>query len=152
MRALAIGCWVALVGSSLAAQESTPEAALDALAQKYMEGWKAGDAAACASIYSEDADLVDFMGQGFEGRAAIQESIGKTLEAFQGSSIQLTRTSIHTVKPDLVASDGTWEVTGARAPGMPTKGFYTVIVAKTGDAWHIISSQSKVPPAMPPSR
>jgi uncharacterized protein (TIGR02246 family) len=151
MTALAMTCFVALVGSPLAAQESTPDAALDALAQKYMDGWKMGDASACASVYSEDAEIVDFMGARIEGHAAIQESVGKTLELFRGSSIQLTRTSVHGIKPDLVASDGTWEVMGAKAPGMPTKGFYTVIVAKSGDTWQIIAAQTKVPPSMPPS-
>ncbi len=116
-----------------------------------MDGWKAGDASACASIYSEDADVVDFMGQRFEDRAAIQESIVKTLEAFQGSSIQLTRTSIHTIKPDLVAPTGTGRSPAARGAGDADKRLLHLIIAKAGDSWHIISTQAKVPPSMPPS-
>jgi uncharacterized protein (TIGR02246 family) len=138
-----------LTGASLAAQEATVEQAIDAIAQKYSEAWKAGDAAGCASIYSEDADVIDFMGMSAKGKAAIQESITKTLGTYPGSSIQIVRTGIHPVSADVVVSDGTWEVTGAKAPeGAPTKGFYTVVVAKQGDAWQVVSGRTKVAPAM----
>jgi uncharacterized protein (TIGR02246 family) len=149
MKALAISCLLALTGASLAAQEATVEQAIDAIAQKYSEAWKAGDAAGCASIYSEDADVIDFMGMSAKGKAAIQESITKTLGTYPGSSIQIVRTGIHPVSADVVVSDGTWEVTGAKAPeGAPTKGFYTVVVAKQGDAWQVVSGRTKVAPAM----
>ncbi|HEY7698799.1 MAG TPA: nuclear transport factor 2 family protein, partial [Vicinamibacteria bacterium] len=118
-----------------------------AVAQEYVEAWKAGDAAGCASIYSDDADVIDFMGMTAKGKAAIQESIGKTLGTFQGSSIQIVRTGIHVVAADVVVSDGTWEVVGSKAPeGTPTKGFYTVAVAKQGDAWQVVSGRTKVAP------
>jgi uncharacterized protein (TIGR02246 family) len=116
MRALAITCLVTLTGAVSSAQEATVEQAIDAIAQKYSEAWKAGDAAGCASLYSDDADVVDFMGMSAKGKAAIQESITQTLSTYPGSSIQIVRTGIHPVSADVVVSDGTWEVTGAKAP------------------------------------
>jgi uncharacterized protein (TIGR02246 family) len=148
MRALAITCLVTLTGAVSSAQEATVEQAIDAIAQKYSEAWKAGDAAGCASLYSDDADVVDFMGMSAKGKAAIQESITQTLSTYPGSSIQIVRTGIHPVSADVVVSDGTWEITGAKAPeGAPTRGFYTVVVAKQGDNWQIVANRSKVPPA-----
>lgn len=149
MKALAITCLVTLTGAVSSAQETTAEQAIDALAQKYSDAWKAGDAAGCASIYSDDADLIDFMGMSAKGKVAIQESITQTLGTYPGSSIQIARSGIHPVSADVVVSDGTWEITGAKAPeGAPTKGFYTVVVAKQGDNWQIVSNRTKVPPAM----
>lgn len=139
---------VAAITSTLSAQPEL-EQALDALEQKYEEGWSQGDAAACASLYSEDADLVDFFGATYKGRAAIQESIAQTLGTFGKSTINIHRTSIHVVSPNVVVSDGTWEVAGSAAEGAPTSGFYTVIVQKHGDAWHVVSNRSKIAPTMP---
>ncbi len=149
MRSLAIASLAALTGVLLSAQEVPVEQAIDALAQKYTDAWKAGDASGCASIYSDDADLVDFMGVSAKGKATILESITQTLGTYPGSSIQIVRSGIHVVSPEVVVSDGTWEVTGApAAEGVPTKGFYTVVVAKQGDAWQIVSGRTKVAPAM----
>jgi uncharacterized protein (TIGR02246 family) len=147
--ALAIASVIVLAGTSLLAQDPAVEQAIDAIAQKYSDAWKAGDAAGCASVYSEDADYVDFMGMTAKGRAAIQESLTQTLGSFPGTSIQITRTGIRILSPDVVVSDGTWEVTGGTpAEGAPTKGFYTVVVAKQGDTWQIVANRAKVPPAM----
>ncbi|MGH9389335.1 MAG: YybH family protein, partial [Vicinamibacteria bacterium] len=150
MRALAIGWLVTLTAAALSAQEATVEQAIDAIAQKYSEAWKAGDAAGCASIYSDDADVIDFMGMSAKGQAAIQESITQTLTTtYTGSSIQIVRTGIHVVSADVVVSDGTWEITGAKAAeGAPSRGFYTVVVAKQGDAWQVVSGRTKVAPSM----
>ena len=149
MKALAISCFVVLTGAPLAAQDATVEQAMDALAQKYADAWKAADAAGCASIYSDDADVIDFMGMSAKGKAAIQESITQTLGTYPGSSIEIVRTGIHPVSADVVVSDGTWEVTGAQAPeGAPTKGFYTIVLAKQGDAWQVVSGRTKVAPSM----
>ncbi len=148
VRALAIAAFVAFAGAPLFAQDATVEQALDALQQKYADAWKAADAAGCASIYSDDADVVDFMGMSARGKAAIQESITQTLGTYPGSSIQIVRTGIHPVSADVVVSDGTWEVTGAKATeGAPTRGFYTIVLAKQGDAWVVVSGRTKVAPA-----
>jgi uncharacterized protein (TIGR02246 family) len=149
MKALAIFSFLVLAAVPLGAQDPALEGALDALAQKYSDAWKAGDAAGCASIYSDDADVVDFMGVNAKGKAAIQESLTKTLGMYPGGAIQIVRTGIHAVSADVVVSDGTWEITGATAPErVPTKGFYTVVAAKQGDAWQIVSGRTKVAPPM----
>ena len=144
---LALGVAFTIAGPLTAQPEL--EQALDALEQKYEEGWSQGDAAACASVYSEDANLVDFFGAKFASKAAIQENIAQTLQTFGKSTIDIARTNLHVVSPNVIVSDGTWEVKGSAAEGAPTKGFYTVIVQKHGDMWHVVSNQSKVAPPMP---
>ena len=123
------------------------EEAVDALAAKYVEGWNAGDAAMCASIYTENGDSVDLAGQRFEGRAAIEQSIAQTLEVYSGSTIKIERTTLHQVNDDLVVSDGIWEVMGASAAeGVPTSGFYTIIAVRDGDTWLIEAGRAKAAP------
>ena len=123
-------------------------AAIDAIAAKYAEGWGAGDAAACAAAYTEDAVSVDLFGQTFNGRAAIQESIAQTLETYGSSSITIERTSLHVVNEGLVVSDGNWEVTGSSAEGAPTNGHYSIVATNASGEWLISHGQAKVAPPM----
>ncbi len=147
MKAIAILCFASFTASFAAAQDAQFGEAVDAVAQKYAEAWKAGDAAGCAALYSDDADVIGLDGITAKGKAAIQEAIAQSLATFPGSSLQIIRTGIHVVSPDVVVSDGTWEITGAQpAAGAPMKGFYTVVLAKQGDVWQIIANRSKVPP------
>ncbi len=141
---------LALVASAGFAQDNAElEAAIDALAAKYMEAWNAGDASACAAVHTQDGVFIDLFGTTFEGRAAIEESITATLETYSGTTIEIVRTSLNKVSDNLVVSDGTWEVKGSTAEGVPTQGFYTIIVTNTGGEWLISTLQSKVAPPMP---
>ncbi|HSF15392.1 MAG TPA: SgcJ/EcaC family oxidoreductase [Vicinamibacteria bacterium] len=144
-RSLAVGCALLLFAGWLGAQ-GPEEEAIDALAAKYVEGWKAGDAAMCASIYAEDADVVDFAGQTFKGRSAIEESVAKTLESYPGSSLSIERTTFHVVSPDVVVSDGVWRVEGAVGEDLPTEGFYTVVASRASGEWLVVSGRTKVAP------
>ena len=107
---------VAFLGASVAGQDhSDIESAIDALAATYTEGWNSGDAAACASTYTEDAYSIQITGERFDGRSAIEGNIQETLTRNGSSTIEIVRTSMHVVKPDLVVVDGTWTVSGSSA-------------------------------------
>lgn len=144
-----------LMAGAVYAQEagqSDVEAAVDALATKYMEAWAAGDPAMMAALYTEDADSVNGFGEMFEGRDAIQESAADILEMYAGSTIDIQGTSAQVVNDAVVIADGAWEVQGATpAEGVPTSGFYTIILTKSGDEWLIRSSRVKVPPPSMPT-
>ncbi|HXV64470.1 MAG TPA: SgcJ/EcaC family oxidoreductase [Vicinamibacteria bacterium] len=145
-RSLAVGCALLVFAGWLGAQGPDAEEAIDALAAKYVEGWKAGDAAMCASIYAEDADVIDFAGQTFEGRSAIEASIAQTLEGYPGTSLSIERTTFHLVSPDVVVSDGVWRVEGSVGENLPTEGFYTVVASRGSGEWLIVSGRTKVAP------
>ncbi len=145
MRVFAIA--ILLSASPLLAQDPAMEQAVDALAQKWTEIWNSGNAADFASLYTEDADSVGFGGETRKGRAALVEGLGETMSYYKGSRIKLLRTGLHVVSPDVVVTDGTWELTGGENPdNEPTKGFYTFIFAKDGDAFRIAGHRAKVPP------
>lgn len=145
-------CTLALVSGAALAQEEGPaelEAAVDALIEQYTEGWNAGDASMCAATYREDGESIDLYGNTHRGREAIEANIAETLETYSGTTIEITRTSLHVVSDDVVVSDGTWEVTGSTPQGAPTEGFFTVILTKTGEEWLTTTGQAKVAPPMP---
>ena len=138
-----------VAGVGLAQDNAELEAAIDAVAAKYAEGWNAGDASMCASTYTEDGASIDLFGNTFEGRAAIEESIAAALETYGATTIDIARTSLNKVSENLVVTDGTWEVKGSTAEGVPTQGFYTIIVTNTGGEWLISTGQAKVAPPVP---
>ncbi len=141
---------LALIASVGFAQDNAElEAAIDAITAKYMEAWNAGDASACAAVHTQDGVFIDLFGTTFEGRAAIEESLTAELETYSGTTIEIVRTSLNKVSDNLVVSDGTWEVKGSTAEGVPTQGFYTIIATNTGGEWLISTGQTKVAPPMP---
>jgi ketosteroid isomerase-like protein len=77
----------------------------------------------------------------------MQDSLAETIAAYGGSTLKLTRTGLHIVSPDVVVTDGTWDMSGGKPEGSPTSGFYTFILSKEGDAWKAELLQVKVPPA-----
>jgi uncharacterized protein (TIGR02246 family) len=141
------------LGSTVLSQDTAADAeAIEMLAAKYEEGWKNGDAQATASIYAADADIIDFMGRSFKGREEIEKSIAEVFTMFEGSQIELERTSIRFLRPDLAVWDGIWEITGlpeAEGDAPPTKGLSTVVAVKQEGQWLLAYGLSSVPPPPP---
>jgi uncharacterized protein (TIGR02246 family) len=142
-----------LLGSPALTQDiAAAEEAIEMLATQYEEGWKNGDAQTCAAIYAPDADLIDFVGKSYKGRAEIEKSIADVLAMYPGSQIDIQKTAIRFVKPDLAVWDGTWEVTGVpetEGPKPPTKGSNTVVIVKQDGQWLLAYGMSSVPPPSP---
>lgn len=141
---------VSLAPSAFAQHEghADAEAAIEALNAKFQECWANADAAACASVYTEDAESVDPMGRVSKGRAAIEAGMVETFEQFGDSKISLENQSVHVVNDNLVVADGTWSVTDG-ADGMPTSGFFTMFVTQVDGEWLVAADQAKVAPPAP---
>ena len=147
---MALAFW--LGSTALSQDTAADEEAIEMLAATYMEGWKNGDAKTCASVYAPDADVMDYTGKSFKGRDEIEKSIAETLAASEGSQIEIKRTAIRFVKPDLAVWDGTWEVTGVpetEEQALPTNGLSTVVVVKQEGQWMLAYGLSSVPPEPP---
>jgi len=148
LKAIAILCVASALAFPAAAQDQTVEAAMDAVVKAIVDGFNAGDAAALTSAYAEDGDVGAPIGMIWKGRSGILEAWTAMLGAYKGSKMQISRTSLHVVSPNVVVVDGRWELSGGTiAAGHPTAGFITLIVAKQGDAWKVVSSRAKVPPS-----
>jgi uncharacterized protein (TIGR02246 family) len=131
----------------VAAQDPAVAQSMDGVIKSLVDGFNAGDVAALTSAYAEDGDIGAPIGMIWKGRAGIEEAWTATLGAYKGSTMEISRTGLHVVSPEVVVVDGSWEFRGGTiAEGHPTTGFITLVVAKQGDAWRVVSSRSKVPP------
>jgi len=70
---------VALFQQTLHAQSAADEQALRDWLSSGLQAWYSGDATKVADLYSENAVLVNWMGQQTKGRTAIRESIARDL-------------------------------------------------------------------------
>src|SRR5262245_15614897 len=148
MKAIVTFCLAISMPSLVAAQDPSIEQAVDDLTQKWTDAYNAGNAGAATSFYTEDADAVGFRGSYTKGHAQIAELLSDTMDTYKGSKVRVVCTGLHVISPDVVVTDGSWEFSGGTIPeGSPTKGFYTFILAKEGDAWKIAAHRVKVPPA-----
>jgi len=157
MRTLAtltlIGC-VALAAPAHAQDEGGDEAAVQAVAQKWVEAWNAADMAAVAALYTEDADYQDVFAQRYEGRAAIEQAFAEiNSDQYQGTQLELESISLRLLSPTLAVSDTRWKMTGmpeGDGPAAPAEGLSTVVFVAQGDHWLITAHRSRVrytPPA-----
>ena len=111
------------------------QAAIQQMADKFVETFNAGDIEGLAAMYTEDAYLLPAEAEMVQGRDNIQSF-------FQGASDQLSDLKLTTVdvKPlgdNAVREIGT--VTGKMKGDQPQefKGKYVVIWEKVGDEWKI---------------
>jgi uncharacterized protein (TIGR02246 family) len=130
------------------------EAAIRALADAYTAGWANGDAAAVASLYAPEGDLVGVEGRVHKGRAAVQARLAEDFSGvFKGTQIAITTESIRFLNPTTAIVDGTFEISGitgadgAAAP--PLKGLYSDLVMKEGGDWLLEAVRPMVPQAAP---
>jgi uncharacterized protein (TIGR02246 family) len=148
VRVLAVAFVVLAFAFPLSAQDAAVGEAVDALSKEWTAIWNGGNAADFASLHAEDADSVDYEGETHKGRAAVVGELAEAMSYYKGSSIELVRTGLHVVSPDVVVTDGTWELQGGENPdNAPTKGHYTFILAKEGEAFRISAMRVKVPPS-----
>jgi ketosteroid isomerase-like protein len=138
------GLAISLALPTFAQQTNTPDPQLrqvaDALSKKFDDAWNNNDASALAALFTKDAVLVNNTGPIY-GRDAI--------EKMYADLFQKVRFSDHIAKPDQYSPhiigttgnemwwNGEWNVTVQGQTGDPiqTKGYWTSIVVRDGDAW-----------------
>jgi uncharacterized protein (TIGR02246 family) len=130
------------------------EAAIRARNQSEIAAWNAGDAKAMAMLYDADATWIDTSRAASRGRDAITTLfVGWFAGEFKGTTLALTEEGIQLVKPDVAVVDGTWTISGMRAPdGTETpsiKGFYLGTYVKKDGKWLVAALQSLMPPLPP---
>lgn len=101
------------VSSPVAAQgASGTEAAIRAGTEAWKAAWNAGDAAALASLYAEDATVMAPGQEPAVGRAAIEAGMGSALEAVPGGQMELETLEVM-VNDDMAVEIGRFVFSGA---------------------------------------
>ena len=75
--------------------ESKPEHAVRRSGEQYTTAFNAGDAAAIADLYAENAELTDSSGNVFRGRESIQQEYAAFFETYPKAEITLTLEDIN---------------------------------------------------------
>ena len=110
------------------------------ISKKYNEAINNHDAAAIGALYTDDAVFVTDAGPLY-GRQAIEKFYADTFNGWQPKNHTST-TDPHSGRmlgPDNLTRAGVWSETGKGKNGedVPTKGYWSEIDTRQGDAWKI---------------
>lgn len=125
---------------------SNPETDVLAVLDRLTEAWNAGDAAAYADLFTEEADYVTFFGANMAGRELIESSHralfhgplkGSTLTGHRGGA------KVRFVRPDvaIVVSGGGSSLAGGTTPEPGRSTTVTFVLVKD-DRWRVTAFQN----------
>jgi uncharacterized protein (TIGR02246 family) len=155
MKALLAVC-VVLTLAVPAVAEVPPgaEAAIQQVWQQFSDAWARGDARARASLWAEDATLINPFGVEARGRANIEKLFEQESAGFaKGTTHTFSNFSFRFLTPTLAEVDATGEVKGIRgADGAPqptlTLHVFAIMVEK-GGKWQMKDARPYVVTAPP---
>ena len=133
------------IPATVAAQTGTDETkAIQKAADQWMAAYNAGDSAAVAKMYSEDARLSTFMGTA-DGRPAIEQYFKNEM----GAGVKMQNITVEKAQRfgDVDYSQGTWTATG---PAGQLTGHWLIFGKCSGDVCSIQSHNSNAP--LPPPK
>ena len=148
---------LALFGCSKAQPKTDPKAdkeAVEKIRDTFTEAFNANDPVKVASIYSENAVVMNNGQPTTQGRAAIAESNKKVFDQFKG---RITLRPQNTkVSGDLAFDEGTFATVMTPRAGVGAsitdEGRYIVILQREADGWKVIEdigNISKIVPSTP---
>jgi len=110
------------------------EKALQSVAEAYTRAYNAGDARSLASLFTEDAEVMDENKERLRGRRMIEDVFGSLFRNRPGARIAISPASLRFLGPDAAQEEGRTEV---KSPGgeLPAIRHYTVLFVKTGNRW-----------------
>ena len=115
------------------------EIAVRQLFQSLLDAWGAGDAAAYAALFREDADYVAFDGVNQKGRAAILAGHKPLFERFlKGSRLTGEITSVRFLASDvaLIHAAGSTVLAGKPEPSPERASIQTLVAVRRDGEWH----------------
>jgi uncharacterized protein (TIGR02246 family) len=133
--------------SSPAMDRQAVDTGIDQIRDSWIEGALAKDAAAVASLYTQDAMMVGASGEQMDGRMAIQEGLAPGFENI--TSMDVTSLD-RRYGADLVADMGRFSQTMEMEGGEQTiEGYYMVVARRQADgSWKLIQHLSTPPEGM----
>jgi uncharacterized protein (TIGR02246 family) len=146
---LAVSMSVAISTLS-AADDSSGEAAVRGVIQKYMDARDQRDAAALSALFTDDVDQLVSSGEWRRGREAVTKG---TLGSSQstGGKRTITIETVRFIASDVSLADGRYELTGL-ANGETRKMWTSILLKKGPDGWHISAIRNMLPAAPVPAK
>jgi len=140
---------VCLLMSAASFAQSSDEAAIRQVVQKYMDARDQNDAHAIAALFTADADQLVSSGEWRKGRdAVVKGSMASTQSS--GGKRAITVTSVRFLAPTVAIADGHYDLTGLA--GGSTRNMWTsIVVTRGGDGWRIAAIRNMLPAAPAPA-
>src|SRR5262245_57372596 len=114
--------------------------AIQKAARDYADAFSKGDAKAVAALWTEQGECFDADGEGFFGRAAIEQAFAEFFKANPGARVEVLIESIRFPAPDLAVEEGVLRQTGA-GKELPATTLYRTTHVRAGGQWRIATSR-----------
>jgi uncharacterized protein (TIGR02246 family) len=109
------------------------EKAIREMGDAFARAFRAGDAKSIAGMYSEDAELIDELGERTQGRSAIEERYRSLFQSRPDSAIEITVDSLRFLGPDVAQEEGHTRLNSAGVPQTVRR--YTMLYVKKDGRW-----------------
>ena len=123
---------------------SADEEAIRETDDAFVKAYGEGDAKSVAALFTTDAEYVDEMGNVFQGRAAIQESLKVFFAENPGCKLSMNIDSIRFIGPGVAVEDGTTAITHPEGE-TSADSLYTTVHVKTDGKWLAASVRDHAP-------
>jgi len=120
-------------------QNEADIAAIRAADERLVKAYNAGKAEEVAALFHPQAEFTDEEGNTYQGRAAIQELLGKYFAKFPGVKLTVAVDSIRLMGP--VAIEDGVRTTVSKDETAGAHVLYTAVRTKVGNEWLIVSLQ-----------
>jgi uncharacterized protein (TIGR02246 family) len=111
------------------------EKVIRAVGEAFRHAYDAGNAAAVASLYADNAELIQEDGERIEGRKSIQDLYASLFQERKGYTIQIVMESLRFLGPSFAKEEGQTIVTPALTAEPPSRCRYTVLYVKQAGQW-----------------
>jgi uncharacterized protein (TIGR02246 family) len=137
-----------------ATHNSKEESSIQKQVDVFVAAWNRHDARSMASVYAEDADIINPNGRVAKSRTEIEKLFRDEHAApFKQSQFTATPHSARFLTHDLAVTTHAFEVSGAVDPaGNKTtlRGYFTNVMKKHGDTWQVLVCRAMIPASPQP--
>jgi uncharacterized protein (TIGR02246 family) len=131
-----VGLVLSVAATSIFAQSSADEAAIQRLVVTLNDAWDRGDATAMAAHFQPDGTFTNVNGSVFYGRDEFRERHRQIFEnAFKGSTATMTIRRMHFMRSDVALVDVNCTVSGGALPSVESR--LLLVLGKSNDEWSI---------------
>jgi uncharacterized protein (TIGR02246 family) len=120
--------------AAAAARRDEDERAVRDVVARLTKAYNGGDAAAIASLFTPDGEMIDDEGTRVQGRQAIEQDFAAIFQLHAKAKIEIAIDSIRFLGPTLAIEEGTSTVT-YEPGGTPESGRYRVTYVKQDGKW-----------------
>ncbi|NQV23496.1 MAG: SgcJ/EcaC family oxidoreductase [Rhodopirellula sp.] len=125
-------------------QRLDDEAAIRQADASFLKAYIQGDAESAAALFTPDAEYVDELGNVFQGRAAIEESLAAFFAKNPGCKLEMNIDTIRFISSGVAVEDGSTRVTLPESE-VAVDSRYTTVYVKTDGKWLVASVRDHAP-------